>query len=478
LPGARPKHLFATVAAALLAAAALAVLTAAAPASTARAAAPAPASTARAAAPAPAPREPFFPRSGSDDYDVLHYDVRLAYRPRSGRVNATTTIDATAARRLPRFSLDLFGLEVTDVTVDGRKAGFSRGRGKLKVTPSEPVASGAAFSVSVTYRGRPRQVIDPDGSAEGWYRTNDGALAVGEPIGTAAWLPCDDTPADKAAFDFHLTVPGQLKAVANGRLAGVTRGSARTTYDWRESQPMAPYLAVIDVGRGRLLHSEADGLPYWTLVDPRMAKASGPALRSLPDVLRFESSIFGPYPFDAAGSIVDLAGFGYALETQTRPIYAFVPDRTTVVHETAHQWFGDSVGLERWPDIWLNEGFATWTQWYYAERHGGRSARQVFRGLSRVPASETNLWDPPPGRPGSAEKLFAPSTYVRGAMALEALRIKIGTKTLLKVIRLWATEHRYGNADIGQFVALAEEVSGRRLDSLFQRWLYRPGKPA
>jgi aminopeptidase N len=428
------------------------------------------------AAPA-ASGEPFFPRSGSEAYDVSNYDVRLAYRPRSGRLNATATIEATAARRLRRLSLDLFGLEATAVTVDGRKAAFSRGRGKLKITPAGALAAGAAFSVSVRYSGRPRQVIDPDGSAEGWYRTGDGALAVGEPVGTASWLPCNDTPRDKASFDFQLTVPRGLKAVANGRLLGVAHGGPRSTYEWRESQPMAPYLAVIDIGRGRLQHSRVAGLPSWTLVDPRLAKLSGPALRSLPEVIRFESRIFGPYPFEAAGSIVDVAGFGYALETQSRPIYAFVPDRTTVVHETAHQWFGDSVGLERWPEIWLNEGFATWTQWYYAERHGGPSARQVFRRLLRVPASETNLWDPPPARPGSAEKLFAPSTYVRGAMALEALRIKIGTSDLLRVLRRWTTEHRHGNARIGEFFALAEQVSGRRLDSLFQRWLYRGGKP-
>jgi aminopeptidase N len=423
------------------------------------------------------PGEPFFPHSGSRAYDVSHYDVRLAYRPAAGSLEATAKIAAVARQRLRRFSLDLVGLTVTGVTVDGETAGFHRGRDKLKVVPEATLAAGEPFTVVVHYRGQPRRVVDPDGSSEGWIRTPDGAIAVGEPVGTAAWVPCNNALFDKASFDFHLTVPARLDAVANGRLLGIARLGGQRTFDWSEAQPMAPYLAVVDIGRGRLERTQIAGLPSWTLVDPALAKRSAPVLAALPEVVRFEAKIFGPYPFDALGSIVDAANLEYALETQTRPIYAYVPDLTTVVHETAHQWFGDSVGLERWPNIWLNEGFATWTQWYYAERHGGRSALQTFRRLRRVPVFEGGFWEPPPGHPGQAKSLFATSTYVRGAMALEALRIQIGTQPMLKILRRWATVHRYGNADIEEFVALAEEISGRDLGPLFQRWLYRRGKP-
>lgn len=433
---------------------------------------------ASAAAAAGAPGEPFFPRSGSHAYDVSHYDVRLAYRPAAAALEATTRIAAIARQGLRRFSLDLVGLRVTAVTVDGQAASFGRGRNKLKITPERPVARGESFAVVVRYRGHPRRVIDPDGTSEGWNRTADGAFAVGEPLGTAAWIPCNNALYDKAGFSFHVTVPAALRAVANGRLVSVGGKGALKTFDWTEKQAMAPYLALVDIGRGKLVRAEVDGLPSWTLVDPALARSSRPVLAALPEVIRFESKIYGPYPFDAAGSVVDFAPkLGYALETQTRPIYAFVPDLTTLVHETAHQWFGDSVGLQRWPNIWLNEGFATWSEWYYAERHGGRSAFQIFRQLYRVPASNHKFWEPPSGHPGQPKNLFTTSTYVRGAMALEALRLEIGTKKTLKVLRLWATEHRYGNADIGQFVALAEEVSDRDLGRLFQRWLYRRGKP-
>jgi aminopeptidase N len=422
--------------------------------------------------------EPFFPRSGNKGYDALSYDVGLRYRPQSGRLEGSTAIMLRAKQGLSRFSLDLYGLQVSQVLIKGEVARIHRGRGKLIIEPAQRIARGEEVEVIVSYSGRPRRVIDPDGSSEGWNRTEDGALAVGEPVGTPAWIPCDDSLTDKARFRFMITVPEGLKAVANGNLAEAGRlGDGRSIFSWRERQPMAPYLALLDIGRGKLVRTQAVGLPAWSLVDPHYADHQR-ALASLPEAIRFLSSIYGPYPFQAAGSAVDYAPhLGYALETQTRPIYAFAPDVTTLVHETAHQWFGDSVGLVRWPEIWLNEGFATWSQWFYAERHGGPSAAKTFRRLYATPASDKKFWDPPSGRPGTPEHLFGSSVYARGGMALQALREEIGTKHLLSALRLWATGHRYANGTIAEFEALAENVSGENLGLLFQRWLYRPGKP-
>jgi aminopeptidase N len=423
-----------------------------------------------------APRDPFFPHSGNRGYDVTHYDVGLSYQPHSGLLQGNATIEANAQRSLGRLSFDLAGMKVTGVTVDGARARFSRGGDKLRVVPAERLPAKQPFTAVVDYQGTPRTITDSAGPTEGWIRTDDGAIGIGEPVGTPVWMPCNDTLTDKASFTFHITVPARLKGVANGRLLGVGRDRSSKTFEWSEAQPMAPYLATIDIGRGKLVRSEIEGIPAWTMVDPRLAKTAKVALRPLPGIVRFLSGLFGPYPFDALGASVDLTE-RFALEAQTRPIFGLVPHQGVLVHELAHQWFGDSVGLRRWPDIWLNEGFATWTQWYYAERHGGVSVRRLFRLISHEPAREKALWEPPPGRPGDPEELFADSVYVRGGMTLEALRIKIGTAELLEVLRRWTTEHRYGNAGTNQFIALSEEVSRQRLGPLFDRWLYKPGKP-
>lgn len=431
------------------------------------------------AAAAPAdPAEPFFPRAGNRGYDVQSYHAALVYRAGDHGIHARAQVDALATEPLRSFSLDLFGLEVTRVSVDEKPAAFSRGRGKLKIVPAEPIPQGSSFAVAVRYRGVPRPYVDPDGFLEGWNRTDDGAIAIGEPQGTATWLPCNNIPTDKAAFSIQLNVPAELKAISNGRLAGHVRAGRRHRYVWTEDAPMSTYLAVVDIGRGRLVRQTIAGLPSWTLIDPRLDFGGKRLLRELPEVLRFQSRLFGGYPFETAGSILDWAPhLGYALETQSRPIYTFSPGRTLVVHETAHQWFGDSVGLKRWPEIWLNEGFATWTQWYYTETHGGRSAQETFERLRRRSASNEEFWNPPPGHPGTAKHLFDETIYVRGAMALQALREKIGTPAMLEVLRRWVAEHRYGSADTREFIALAEGVSGKELDPLFQRWLFQRGKP-
>jgi aminopeptidase N len=433
--------------------------------------------------------DPFFPGAGNGGYDVRHYDVRLRFRPggagEGGSIgDSSVHIAATADELLDSFNLDLFGLEVKRVLVDGTPAGFDRQDGELTVTPATPVAAGSAFEIVVAYGGSPRPLRGRDGSAEGWIPLpGHGAVALGEPIGTATWLPCNNHPTDKATFDFRIELPraSGLEAVANGRLQRVRRRGDSAIWRWAGSRPMAPYLATVAIADFRIRKGRVGRIPYWLAVERRWLRDNRRRARvdragsALPEVLRFVTALLGPYPFEAAGMTV-VSGGTYALETQTRPTFPGPPSRNLLVHEVAHEWFGNSVSLRSWPDIWLNEGFATYVEWVYRERHGGPSARTIFRRLLDRPASSA-LWRPPPGDPGSPANLFASAIYDRGAMTLQALRLQVGDSTFFRILRRWAATRRHGNGSTTELIALAERLAGRPLGSLFDRWLFEPGKP-
>lgn len=421
--------------------------------------------------------DPYFPQAGNGGYDVSHYSLTLGYEPASKQLSGRAVITATATQNLSRFDLDLRGFTISKVQVNGSPAAYERaGDQELVITPSSGLRVGRSFTVSIAYAGVPRVVTDPDGSIEGWVPTADGAFVVGEPQGSPGWYPVNDTPQDKATFDFHVTVPEGLTVMANGVLVSHRSSGGRTTWVWRESDPMAPYLATATLGRFDLTVSKVGTIPSYVAIDPTLP--SGNVFRKLPQIVQFYESIYGPYPFNAVGSVADNApAVGYSLETQTKPVYDRMPDETTVAHELSHMWLGDSVTLRRWPDIWLHEGFATWSEWIWSEHNGQKSAQGYFDTLYNTPASKTSFWAPPPGNPGDAAHLFDGTVYDRGAMTVQALRNKVGDDTFFHIMRAWVTQNRYGNVTTSQFIALAEKISGMNLDHFFDVWLYQPQKP-
>ena len=349
--------------------------------------------------------DPFFPLGGNGGYDVRHYDLTLAYDPPSNRLTGTASIDATSSQDLSQFDLDFRGFDITALEVNGTAAAFTRDGQELVITPAGKLRAGQPFTVTVRYQGTPIVVTDPDQSIEGWVPTDDGAVSVGEPQGSPGWFPCNDNPQDKATFDFAITVPAGLTAMSNGVLRSHATNGGTTTWVWHEADPMATYLATVDIGRFDLTTSTVDGIPAYVAVDPQLAK--GQVLSKLPDMVRFYGSIYGQYPFSAVGAIVDSAkNLGYSLETQTKPLFPYVPNEATLAHELSHQWFGDSATLGRWPDMWLHEGFATWSEWIWSEHSGNKSAAQYFKQLYSTPAQDAAFWNPPPGDPGTPELLF------------------------------------------------------------------------
>ena len=422
--------------------------------------------------------DPFFPNGGNGGYDVANYDLKLAYDPATDVLDGKAVVTATATQDLSRFDLDLRGFQISKLTVNGVNASYRARRPGARDHPAPPgSASGSTFRVAVDYRGVPEVITDPDFSIEGWIPTDDGAFVVGEPQGSPGWFPCNDNPRDKATFDFAVTVPAGITAMANGVLVSSATSGGKTTWVWKETDPMATYLATSTLGVFDLTVSTmANGLPVYVAVDPQLAK--GQVLSKLTESVEFYSSLYGPYPFNAVGAIVDSAKVvGYSLETQTKPNFPYVPDEATLVHEISHMWFGDSVTLTQWPDIWLHEGFATWSEWIWSEYQGNKSAAQWFKQLYSTPAQDTRFWTPPAGNPGTPEFLFNGTIYYRGGLTLQALREKVGDFTFSRIIRNWATQNRYGNVTTPQFIALAEQISGQDLAHFFDVWLYQAPKP-
>jgi aminopeptidase N len=421
--------------------------------------------------------DPFFPNAGNGGYDVSHYSLTLSYEPASNQLAGTAVVTATATQDLSRFDLDLRGFSISRLLVNGQAATFTReGEQELVITPSAGLPSGSQFTVTIDYAGIPPVITDPDGSIEGWVPTDDGAFVVGEPQGSPGWYPANDNPRDKATYDFRVTVPEGLTVMANGVLVSRTPHNGTTTWVWSEADPMAPYLATTTLGVFDLTISNVGNIPSYVAVDPTLSK--GNVLRKLPDIVSYYSSIYGRYPFNAVGSIVDDAKVvGYSLETQTKPVYDRMPDEATLAHELSHMWFGDSVTLTEWPDIWLHEGFATWSEWIWSEHEGNKTAQKYFDNLYNTPAQDTVFWTPPPAVPGTPALMFNGTIYNRGGMTLQALRQKVGDFAFFQIMRTWAADNRYGNVTTAQFIALAEQVSGMQLDHFFDVWLFQPEKP-
>jgi hypothetical protein len=209
------------------------------------------------------------------------------------------------------------------------------------------------------------------------------------------------------------------------------------------------------------------------------------AVAKEPQIIDFLSGVFGPYPFSAVGSIVDDRPITFALENQTRPIYSrvFFEDRadpeadTVIVHELAHQWAGDHLSVHNWRDIWLNEGFATYAEWLWAEHEGRRTAQAEFAERMRTFTPGNRFWTIRVADPGRSHLFDAP-IYQRGAMTLHALRVRIGDEAFFRLLKQWVSDNAGGTVTTKRFIALAERVSGKRLDGLFDAWLYAKKKPS
>lgn len=421
--------------------------------------------------------DPYFPADGNGGYDVAHYDIRNRYHFSTRLLTGTTRITARAGTALSGFHLDLL-LRPVRVLVDGVPARFGKPTAhELRILPARPIAAGQTFVVTVSYRGRPSTIAYQ--GERSFKASATEAAAVGQPHMAPWWFPANDHPRDKARFDITMVVGKGRQVVSNGRLVERRRTARTTTFHWRVRDPMATYQAFFVAGDLVQDVGHAHGLHYRNAVSarlsPREQQRTRHALLRTPALASWLQGQLGAYPFETTGGVRTALPIGFALENQTRPVYPRAPGTDLLVHELAHQWLGNSVGLERWKDIWLNEGIATWLQWRYLEaRRLANPQARLVRQWRTMPAS---AWALRIGDPGP-RNLFDWAVYERGAMTVQALRHRVGEQHFWQVLRGWVALNRNATATTEDLMALAEQISGEDLDSFWQAWLFTPARPA
>ncbi|MGN2642049.1 M1 family metallopeptidase [Nocardia takedensis] len=424
-----------------------------------------------------APIDEYLPQNGNRGYRVSRYELALTYKVASNRLSGRAELTAVTTEVRPRFAFDLSqSLVVSKVFVNGAKAAkYTHQRGKLVVTPQQRIPAGGVLALLIQYSGVPKPVRGPWGEV-GWEELSEGSLVASQPNGAASWFPCDDHPSSKASYRIAITTDTPYYALANGALVGKQTKASQTTWIYDQPEPMASYLATIQIGpyRRYRVGSPHARVPMHAVVPPRLRAAFEHDFARQPQMMEVFAEKFGPYPFGAYTVAVTDDDLEIPIEAQGISVFGANHcdgrrgSERLVAHELAHQWFGNSLTIRRWRDIWLHEGFACYAEWIWSEASGGPTADQQARAarqnLSRQP-QDLVVGDPGPAR------MFDDRVYKRGALTLHALRLELGDSAFFDLLRDWTSRYRHASVDAEEFTDLAGHYTRASLRPLWDGWL-------
>lgn len=426
--------------------------------------------------------DPYLPNNGNFGYRVSRYELDLDYKMSSNRLTGTATITAVTLASLQTFTLDLAdSLSVSRVTVNGRRpAQFGTAAGKLRIRLSDALPAGSAMSVAVRYGGTPRPIRSPWGEV-GFEELTEGVLVAGQPNGSPSWFPCDDHPSAKASFRIQISTDSPYRAVAPGQLVAKRVRAGQTQWTYEQPEPTSTYLATLQIGHYDLYQLTKTGVPMAAVLPDRLRANFKHDFGRQPQMMKLFVKLFGPYPLSNGYTVVVTDDvLEIPLESQGLSIFGANHcdgrrgSERLIAHELAHQWFGNSVTLRRWRDIWLHEGFACYAEWLWSENSGGPKASELARQYrQRLAASPQNLLLADPG----PKDMFDDRVYKRGALTLHALRGKIGDDKFFALLRDWTTRHRHGTVVTDDFTGLAAKYAHVSLRPLWDAWLYSTEVP-
>jgi aminopeptidase N len=437
-----------------------------------------------------------FPNLGNGGYDALHYSMALRYPTADPgtTVSGRITMFARATQALSRFNLDFAGDSVESVDVDGRRADFDWADGEIAITPRHALRDGEKFAATVRYTAHAYTPAANDIFPFGFFTVNGGSVTAGQPDFGHTFYPVNDHPADKASYDISFDVPAGTTAVGNGDLVFRRTSHGRTYSSYFMREPMASELIQLTVGAFDVTtQPRTRGVEIRDVTSSGTTAASLPRLQRTPDHLRWMIDEVGRYPFNTYGVLGANQLFGYALETQTlslHPTFLLLPSypvanaETVMVHELAHQWFGDSVAPVRWQDVWLNEGHADYYEKTYGSEFFGFDTIEYWHQKYRE-ANQMRHDYGPVAKPTGNDifTLFSDNIYGGGSLVLYALRQVVGERTFSDIERSWVSRYKDESVSTEQFIAHVNKVSHRNLTSFLRHWLYddtvppMPGHP-
>lgn len=431
-----------------------------------------------------APADPYVPGHGDLRYAVEEYHLDLDYAIASNHLAGRVSVRGRILTPTASIDLDLTGaLRVVSVScVGAHLKRYAHRENRLVLRFGETLPAGRLVTVIVTLKGNPRPLRGPDGRA-GWEELEDGVIVASQPHGAPSWFPCNDRASDKARYRVTVVCDSEYTVVGNGQLVAKRKAGRRTAWTWAQEEPMAPYLATLQIGRYevRELTGPDAAVPVRVTGPPRLRGAIAKAFADQERMLGAMSDWYGPYPFSAGyTSVVTEDELEIPLESQTLSTFgANHANRTweaqrLIAHELAHQWWGNAVTAAEWSDIWLHEGFACYAEWLWSPLAGSDPtdvrARHHWERLAQLP-QDVVLVSPGP------KTMFDDRVYKRGALTLHALRAEVGEETFFGILREFQARHRYGVVTTRDFEEAAARVAGRSLAPLFDAWVRSPALP-
>jgi aminopeptidase N len=437
--------------------------------------------------------------SYQNSFDVVKYDLSLSFNTEDKTIEGELVMTAEAlSDTLNLLYINFYdNMNVSQVEIGSNdksnpggmsSASFKRENDYIIIDTKDKLKNGEEFIVKIKYSGKPKVT----GNDSFMFKNIYGSPVVynlSEPEYSPVWWPCKDLPDDKALFDMSLRVPTGLKGVSNGVLKDtVQNGDGTTTFNWKNSYPIATYLVSVVVAKFSYwedTYTSLDGTVQMPVVYYAFPKDSASAYidwKNTPEMIKFYAQTYGEYPFiNEKYGMVEFGWMMGAMEHQTITSMGFTlvtgsgAYEDIVAHELSHQWFGDAVTLKDWRNIWLNEGFATYSEALWHEYKGGKE--EYFDYMKKTDYGYFNgtVYDP-------QGYIFSPTVYAtiyqKGGWVLHMLRGVVGDSVFFSTVKNYYKKYEYKNAETADLQAIFEEASGQKLDWFFEQWVYKgTGRP-